>query len=475
MHRIYLLFLVITTAASYAEESKSILWSTTIASPAGPGFSTPTVGDLDGDLSNGNEVVISSGGSVTAFSSTGAQSWTAQVPSANCPGVSESDRVYSSPTIGILKKNETPAIVIGYGPMTARGCDGGVVAFDGQSGQEKWHFSIAEHSKKLKYFVFRMGVFSKPAISPVQKDGFALISFGSFARNIYLLQGDGAVRFYYEGADTVFSSPTFYRSTLGTLRFTIGQDISQNTKIKPQTFNGGYLNVFGTNALPKTNSNKKIPFRSTDNLGKTGLIYQTYLDQTIQSSPSIEDVDSSSPGPEIIVGTGCYFPENLSPKLGNKIIILNEKTRKVLSEIPTNTCMQSSPVVLGTDLVAFIDSGKTNVGGDGIARLITYKRETVDSKSNWNKLWEVEIPSVSQWQSPKKIQLSDGSIGVAIFAGGRIRAYDSSTGTLVWKGNVAGDPNNASISIGDVNGDGIQDAIFVGDVSQGVKVSVIGG
>ena len=337
-------------------------------------YSSPAVADLDDNLANGLEVVIAGeDGIVYAYYANGSPFWQGEVPSASCAIPGRGNKALSTPAIGDLDGDGILSVVIGHGGVGSRGCDGGVIAFRGSDGSIEWQFSTKKFSESEQYGTRSYTVFSTPALADTDGDGKMEIGFGSFDRNVYLLEYDGKVRWYYNAADTIWSSGAFADiNNDGRLEFIIGTDISANRMLRPITKNGGYVYAFKT----EKRSQKKINFRD-----KSAYFWQQTFDQVIYSSPVVADVIAANAGNEVIVASGCYFPENTNNKTGKWIKVLSARSGAVLRTLPVDACSPSSVAVGDIDqdgaleIVAAIN-GNRAVGGSGKSTLVAYKPET---------------------------------------------------------------------------------------------------
>lgn len=345
---------------------------------AGKSFAltVPAVGELDGDAANGSEVVVvSKEGDVSAVRVDGSRLWTAVLPNVSCTEGQKNDRSYSSAVIGELFGDGIPYVVVGYGGFTARTCDGGVVAYRGDTGAQAWVFSLKKWSKKKKFFSFRAAVYGTPRLADVDNDGELEVGFGAFDRYIYLLNADGSVRWYYQAADTVFDSPAFSDiNGDGKKEMIIGTDISRNTAIKPPTPDGGYL--YALDASRSVPAGTLYRFRD-----RKLQIWRSEFTQVIQTDPVVGDVLPSSPGQEVVVGAGCYFPEGSSAKRGKWFKVVSSKTGRVLKTLPVSACSASAAAIGDVnadgipDIVVAV-SGNKGFGGDGSSYIIAWTPST---------------------------------------------------------------------------------------------------
>lgn len=337
------------------------------------GYTSPAVADLDGNTANGKEVVIAGeDGELYAYFSNGDLYWETSLPNVACSS-GRGNKTVSSPAIGDLDGNGTPSVAIGYGGIGTAGCDGGLAVFNARTGELEWKFSIKDFARQQKYGTRSYTVFSTPALADTDNDGKLEIGFGSYDRNVYLLEHNGEVRWYYNAADTMWSSAAFADiNGDGILEMIIGTDITGNTRLRPITKNGGYVYAFKTAKRAK----KRITFRD-----RSAYYWQTSFDQVIFSSPVVADVVASNPGEEVIVASGCYFPERTTNKDGKWVKVLSAKNGKLLRTLPIDACSPSSVAVGDIDqdgaleIVASVN-GHKQVGGSGRSTLVAYKPET---------------------------------------------------------------------------------------------------
>lgn len=427
-------------------------------------LSSPVIADLDGDLSNGREVVVaSSEGVITALSSSGAVLWETTTPNYSCALTSKSNKIYSSPAVGELYGDGVPYVVVGYGGIIDKRCSGGVVALRGTDGAQSWVFDLKAFSRKKKLNERFSTVFSTPALADTDGDGKMEIGFGSYDRHVYLLNSNGKPRWFYQAADTVWSSPSFVNlDNTPQLEMVIGTDISANKRIKPPTSNGGFLYAFKTTGR----RGKKILFRDP-----SAFLWKTYFNQVLYASPVTGDLIPSSAGSEIAIGSGCFFPQGKLPKNGAWFKVVSGSTGAVLATLEVDTCSSSSPAVadLNADglpeLVVHVN-GSPSIGGSGHSRLIAW------TPSTNQVLWEITPTpfgaNVSPGlfiQSPTVADLDgNGSLEVILPSGRGIGVYNGIDGSplsaQVNDGSdelpvlrVWGELQN-SVAIGDLKGDG---------------------
>jgi hypothetical protein len=347
--------------------------------------SSPTIADIDGNPANGYEVAVGgSDGKLYVYRSDGSRLWAANTPPFNCDGGKY--KLNSAPAVGDLYGDGTPYVVITYGTMYPSVCDGGVIVYNGQNGQEKWRFSLRTWQKKEGYPAEAMyGTVSSPAIADTDGDGKMEIGFGGLDRNVYLLNHDASVRWYYHAADTSWSTPAFYDINGDSqLEMIIGTDISKNPRMMPPVSDGGFVYAFKTTAQSPT----RIKFRDPDN---RITLWKFESDQVIYSSPAIGDVWPDNPGEEIVVGSGCHFPTDGSLKTGRWVKILRPSDGTVLQTLSSPFCVSSSPSLGDIDddgkleIVVTVsgDTKSVGAGGDGLGRVIAWDAE--NPKNKWEK------------------------------------------------------------------------------------------
>ena len=365
-----------TIDASYAQTSLAKIFEAN-GSSGRAGYSSPAIGDLDGNPANGKEIVAASiDGTISAFSSTGELLWETKTPDSECGGPA---KVNSSPAIGPLYGDGVNYVVVGYGPIAKR-CQGGVMAIDGRNGSIKWKFSTKDFSKKEKFWAILHTVFSSPALADTDGDGKMEIGFGSFDRNVYMLNHDGSVRWYYNAADTVWSSPVFANlDNTPELEMIIGTDISANAQLKPATLNGGNLYAFHTKANPK----KLYGFRNPK-----AYLWMKPVEQVLFSTPTVGEVIPSNPGKEIVINSGCYFPERTNNKVGKWTRVFSGRTGKLLRTLSLEACSTSKPALQdingdGEAEIFTTVNGSKSIGGDGLSRLKAFDGAT------GNLLWSI--------------------------------------------------------------------------------------
>lgn len=379
--RVFIALLVLSTSVAYSHAATPEVFP---IPGAGFGPMRPVVADLDGDPSNGKETVVTtSDGTVQVIGSSGTPLWAARTPNVDCAATPLNDKMHSSAVVGDLFGNGELYVVAGYGGFRGKPCDGGVVAYRAKTGEQAWVFSIRDFAKRRRFFAFRHAVYGTPTLADVDRDGRLEIGFGSFDRNVYLLNADGSVRWYYNAADTVFSSPAF-ANVVGndSLEMIVGTDISKNTRIRPPTPNGGY--VYALKADVNAKSGTKFNFRSSE-LQQ----WRVQFNQVIQASPVVADLLPDSPGLEVVIGSGCFFPQGKGNRRGKWYKVLSAATGRVLKTLTVTACTPTTAAVGDINNDGILEvvvpvSGSAVAGGDGTSRLIAWQPATD------RVLWSIE-------------------------------------------------------------------------------------
>jgi len=439
--------------------------------PARVGASYPVI--TDATPSPGKEVVlVSVNGEVTLLSSNGTQLWRTQIPGAVCPAGGE--KVYSSPAVGALFGDGIPYIVVGYGGVN-EACDGGVIALRASDGAITWDFSLRSFHASRGTTPRFVTVYSTPALADTDRDGKLEVGFGSLDHFVYLLNADGSLRWSYDAADTVFSSPTFANVDRDrSLEMIIGTDITGNRAIKPITRNGGILYALKT----RRTRIKHYPFRS-----RRIIVWQRAFEQVLQSSPVVADVDARNKGAEIVVASGCYFPEGTEDKAGKWVKVVRMRDGRVIRTLTTPACSSSS-VAIGdvnedgrNDIVAIANGART-LGGPGEAQLLAW------SGNRGELLWatvprdrERSDPQNGTFTSPLIADLDgNGSLEVVVTTLSSIGIFNGRDGAPLTCQTDDCDGLYALFSpqglsrvaaIGDVNGDGALDIVSGGRLAEG--------
>lgn len=408
-------------------------------------YSSPAVADLDGDESNGLEVVLAGAdGKVYALHADGTLLWEATLPIHRCTKMSDSNKVFSSPAIGALFGDGIPYVVLGFGGIGSKACGGGVIALNGRTGEKRWILNLRRFAKVKNFWAFSNTVFSTIALADTNGNGKLEIGFGSFDRNVYFLNARGKVLWYYNAADTVWSSPAFANvDSSPNLEMILGTDISGNSALQPPTRDGGYVYAFKTTKGRRVRSIQRRG-RRADRFGRakhygfrdsSAFVWQKPFDQTIFSAPSVADILPDSPGLEIAVASGCFFPQDNSDKRGKWVKILRASDGETLMTLAAPACSESSPALGDLDgdglleVVATVN-GDTSIGGDGKSRLVVWRTSSPDP-------WWSAIPRDTSshdtygahFSSPTIADLDgNGSNEVIVANGQAVHIFDGQSG-----------------------------------------------
>jgi FG-GAP-like repeat len=189
--------------------------------------------------------------------------------------------IASSPAVADLDADGIPEIVVGYGSNYDPTHQGGASAFR-RDGTLMWSVATAPFSDGTNSWT-HAPVYGTPAIGDVDGDGKLEVVFGSFDHHVYLVDaatGTAKPGWPVDVLDTVYSSPALYDvDGDGLPDIIIGTDDYQ--------VNGGALRV--------------LRYDGTSVAG-----FPRFIDQTINSTPVVADLDGDGK-PEIIVGTGAFY------------------------------------------------------------------------------------------------------------------------------------------------------------------------
>ncbi len=450
--------------------------------------SSPVIADIDGNPSNHKEVAVVTGdGYLHVRKADGSALWP-PVPLLPSPcTLPQSDDLggHSTPAVGELLGDGVPYIVVGYGTILPSNCDGGIVAVNGKTGQIAWRFSLRTWGQQEYNYPEPMyGVVNGIVLADADNDGKMEIAFGGLDRNLYLLSAVSPngykVRWYYHAADTVWSTPIFYNvDNDPDLELIAATDISANPSLIPPTQDGGFLYAFDA---AERNPKRIAPF--------SGYIWRTFFDQTLYSSPAIGDVLDSNPGNEIVIGSGCFFPESSieTPitKRGRWVKIIRPNDGAVLQTLNAPECVESSPALGDID-----GDGKLEIvvnvgwqGDDGIPHSETIAWDPENPTPKWRAIpysanYDIDPnkrfndPNGGSFQSPVIADINGDGILEVITANFWsvviLRGYDGVQLTCDLSPYCGTRPSlyawytlKSTPAVGDINGDGILDIVIGG-------------
>jgi|HigsolmetaAR201D_1030396.scaffolds.fasta_scaffold11042_2 hypothetical protein len=329
---------------------------------------SPTIAEIDGNTGNGKEIVIGGrDGRLYVHRANGSLLWWKMaMPVSSCTYPAGDGALHSAPSVGALYGDGVPYVVVAYGsiqgPSSGSNCPGGVVAFDGRNGNERWRYVLNTSGEALH------GTLSTPGLADVDGDGKLEVGFGDFERNITLLNHNGSVRWKFHNADTVWSSPAFADvDGDGLPDMIIGSDISANNRINPPTSDGGYITAFKGSTCGKTTAQ-----------GACQPIWRKFYNQVIWSSPAIADLDGNGVK-EVIIGSGCY--DHFSPQTrGHWVKILDIRNGNEIRTLNAQGCTSASPAIGDIDNDGKLEIVTTVngrfVGKPGVVQAWDYENST---------------------------------------------------------------------------------------------------
>lgn len=282
--------------------------------------SSPTLADLNGDgrleivVGTLQSTEVSSAPYLSVLNYDGTVRWERQVEG----------HINSSPAVGDINGDGFPEIVVGLGAENEPQLPGGVVAYD-RNGNRLWKVTTLDRigggSGNSQPNGLADGVFASPSIADVNNDGIPEVIFGSWDMRMYVVKGTDGSPLLGSGSnpyndwpaemlDTIWSSPAIADlNGDGKLEFAYGGDISYNPAAG--TNNGGLVRVFNHDFV-----NGPTPFPGFNTLygticGGSGCPtnighYGKYVDQSLQSSPAIGDINNDGKL-ETVIGSGRAF------------------------------------------------------------------------------------------------------------------------------------------------------------------------
>lgn len=341
----------------------------------GQGFTSPTVGTIDGepvvvDASLTGYVYV-----VNALTGTEMPGWPQR---ATLVG-NTATAIDSSPAIAYLDgPNAEPSIVVGLGSLYVKNQNGGVMAWN-YNGKVRFRFHTKHTFSQSKGDGKRYSnsVFATPAIGSLSGNGQQDIVFGSYDHYLYALNASGHVLpgFPVNRADTIWSSPALVDTTgSGKLDIIEGGDSS------------GWR---GPNGGPKCYSGWVSDYRYLNN--KPHLEWEHCLAEAVWSSPAITTFGST---PVVVVGTSWQTGagRNVQPA-EDEVFAYNAKTGAPIKGWP----VKADGPTFGSPAVGPLVAGGPNDVVDSSCAACVHGPAVV---SAWDeaghKIWSVHISPHSQ-------------------------------------------------------------------------------
>jgi len=318
--------------------------------------SSPTLADLNGDskleiiVGTLQSTEVSSAPYLSVLKSDGSVLWERQVEG----------HINSSPAVGDISGDGYPEIVVGLGAENVPALPGGVVAYD-RNGNRLWKVTTLDRNSNG----LPDGVFASPSIADVNNDGIPEVIFGAWDMRMYVvkgtdgtaLRGSGSTPYNYwpaEMLDTMWSSPAIADlNGDGKYEFAWGGAISYNPAAG--TSNGGLLRVFDHDSV-----NGPTPFPGFDtlygNICTGGSCptdighYAKYVDQSLDSSPAIGDINNDGKL-EIVIGSGRAF----DPLTYGKWVKAYDNQGILLRTLTTDGVVFGSPALADINGDAYLD------------------------------------------------------------------------------------------------------------------------
>lgn len=370
--------------------------------------SSPVVGDLDGNPSNGLEIVIGDrSGKLFAIDKNGQVNWTVQV--ATCANLGTDDGLLNgAPTLFDIDPSRPGLeVIVGYGTIHPRGCPAGIRAYSA-TGQELWNYPISRSNISN-----HAAVINTPSVTDVDGNGDIIIVAGSADLYLHVLNKDGTLRWKYFAMDTIWSSPAFADvNNDGRKEIIVGTDFTPGMVCNPNSItpfpetNSYYEDARGfLYAFPADPTFVADPIYCARDGGKVigfgkGFLWAVRFDQSIFSSPAVADLDGDGTL-EVIVGSGCFYGGNPKPGKWVKIFNATNGTEKMTLNAPE--CVASSPAIGDItgdgkpEIVVAVASGGSNnppvpippTGG----RLVAWQYD------NPNPLWNIVVQGATQEQA----------------------------------------------------------------------------
>ncbi len=458
-------------------------------------YGATAVTEIDGNSENGLEIVVTgTDGRLYIVQSDGTVVREIDTPITSCNSFSSTNKILGSSAVGAIRGEGTPYIVTPQGGLGDKACKGGVVSYNARTGERHGFFNLRAFSRWADFWAFSYSVKSTPALMDTTGNGKMEICFGAWDRNVYLLKPakkNFKRGWYYNAADTVWSSCSFANiDNSPKMEIIVGTDISQNNDLNPPTPNGGYVYALNPPGEDKGagqvnrgrfSTGKFKKFKHHSFRGELNDWY-TSFNQTIFSSPVVAELIADNPGKEIVVGSGCYFPESSEDKRGKWVKILSASDGSVLQTLNASACSESEPAVGDIDNdgeLEVIQAGNgAKAAGDGNSRIEAW--DVTDPDPIWSTVLN-DAGSTggygAHYQSPVVGDINgDGHMEVIISHNRSVLIFKGDTGeALTCDSNSCGDKPrlrtggslSSTPSLADIDGDGDLEIIQAGSRNGG--------
>jgi len=360
-----MLFLLLVLGTASAKRADAAFYANPPVQPGFPALlsgswiydSSPTLADLAGDgkleiIIGGRDLNGSNpgcGGWVYAYRPDGSLYWQTHV---RAP-------VNAAATVADLYGDGRKEVIVGLGGWVEGQCwNGGLIALDGRTGAEIWHFDTQDWLNHAPDGM-RDGVYSTPVVADLDGSGHPVIVFGAWDQCIYMLDNNGQPLWgnlpgilpqTYCGGHGYYVEDTIWSSAAvadlkgdGNMEIVIGADISPGNVYGDP--GGGYIFVF-------------------DRSGN--VLARTWVDQAVYSSPAIADLDKDGRN-EIVVGTGTYWSgTGYNVKVFNFDASQPDVRNRLVTKwtLPTRGRVFASPALGDINLDGYKDIVVTSMIGD---------------------------------------------------------------------------------------------------------------
>ncbi|MCS6887041.1 MAG: FG-GAP-like repeat-containing protein [Chloroflexus sp.] len=370
---------------------------------------SPVVGDLDGNPSNGLEIVIGDrNGKLFALRNNGQVMWTAQVVSCSLRNAEDSLLNGVPALFDIDPSRPGLEVIVGYGKVHQdSACPGGVSAYSA-TGQQLWNYQIP-----ISQINGMSGVINTPSVADVDGNGDIIIVAGSTDLYLHVLNKDGSLRWKYFAMDTIWSSPALADvNGDGRKDIIVGTDFTPGMVCNPDRItpfpetNSYYEDAKGfLYAFPADPTFVADPLYCARDGGKVigfgkGFLWRVEFDQSIYSSPAVYDLDNDG-HLEVIVGSGCFYGGD--PKPGKWVKIFNAANGSLRMTLNAPECVASSPAIGDItgdgrpDIVAAVASGGSV--NPPVATPSTGGRLVAWHYDNPDPIWSVVVRGATQEQA----------------------------------------------------------------------------